>query len=1043
MILADSAIKRPVTTIMAFLAVALFGIICYRELGVDQFPEIELPTVTITCVYRGASPETLESKVVEKIEEQIAALNGIDQVRSVCSENIAQVICFFKLERDINVAAQDVRDKIAAIRSTLPESMDSPVVDKLNTGAIPIMTLSIAGPLAPVALSKYAKDIVKTRIQSISGVGSLREIGVRDREIKIWIDNDKLNAHRLTAAEVVQAIRSKNIEIPAGKIENSRREFVVKTMGELADVEAFRRLTIAMVGDTPITLGEIALIEDSLQDERVAGRLNGQPTIALQVRKQSGANAVKVANLVKEAIAELIKTAPPGVQIRIPVDNSPFIEESIHSVMVDIVVGSILAILIILLFLRNTPSTIISALAIPASILASFILMRVLGLTLNILTTMALSLSVGLLIDDAIVVIENIFRHLRMGKSPAQAASDATEEIGQAVSATTFSLVAVFLPVALMSGIVGRFLFSFGITVTATVLVSLVVSFTLTPMLSARYLTHKEHENFVARLLGRALDLLDDGYRWILNFALRHRMMVFILAIAIIGATVFLAGFLSFEFKPQQDKDLFLLTFRTPPGTSLEGTKQILTTVERDALAPIASYVSNVFSTIAGDPLEDPTKGQVYVNLIPRDKRPLFPQNRLMEIVRQSVKSVPGIERCSVEELDEIAASMGEANQALTYSLLGADLTVLKNAADQLKSFMNRAGGFVDITDSREPGKPELHVGLQRNRMETLGVNVGALATTLSLLVGGEQAVSQFKDEGKQYDIKLRLSRPFRETPEAVSDLMVRTNDGSRIIPLSNVTSLVEQAGPARIHRLNRSREITLGANLEGKAQGTAMRELVEEAAKILPSGYRGEFQGISKTAAETAGNMLFAVFLASTLVYMLLASQFENFFHPLTIMTSIPLAMIGAVAALLLTQTRLDIMTMIGFLMLIGLVVKNGILLVEFVNQKRMQGLDREKAILTAGPIRLRPILMTSACMIGGMIPPAIATGPGSEMRTGMAVAVIGGLLTSTFLTLVILPVFYTLLEDLFAKFGITIFRLEEGPHNNNGDLGRKNDLR
>jgi len=1024
MILADSSIRRPVTTTMVYLAIALFGILCYMDLGVDEFPEVEFPTVTITCVYRGASPETLESKVVDKIEEQIAALNGIDTLRSVCSENIARVIAQFKLDRNINDAVQDVRDKIATIRSQLPEAMESPVIEKLDTGAIPILTLGVTGKIPLADLSKYVKDVVKNRIQSIPGVGAIREFGVREREIKIWIDNDKLNAHKLTAAEVVQAVKSKNIEIPAGKIEDERREFVVKTMGELTDIEEFKRLTIATIGGTPITLGEVAQVEDSIEDERAIGTLNGQTIMGLQIQKQSGANAVKTAKLVKNAIADLNANAPRGVTINIPSDSTPFTEESINSVMLDIIVGGILAVLVILLFLRNMRSTLISALAIPSSLLATFVFMRMMGLTLNTLTTMALSLSIGLLIDDAIVVIENIYRHLRMKKSPAQAAGDATEEIGMAVTATTFSLVAVFLPVALMSGIIGRFLFHFGITVTVTVLVSLLVSFTLTPMLAARYLKMEEQENRLSRFLGQMLDLLDEGYRRILDIVLNHRYIVLASGAAIIALIVFLSGYLAFEFKPVVDKNIYLVNFRTPLGTSLEGSRRIVADVERQIIEPIRQHVSMSLGTVGTDALEDPTKCTIIVSLKPKDQRPGVSQAQLMEQSRKVLAGIAGVDRSSVEEMDPLTAGSGMGNQQLSYALLGSNMNVLNDLADKLIAWMKKTGGYVDISDSREPGKPELHVQLQRDRMEVLGVNVGALATTLNLLVGGEQAVSQFKQEGKQYDVKMRLMKAFRLSSESLPNLMVRTIDGARTIPLSNVSELTVNAAPAMINRLNRARQISVGANLEGKVQGAAMNEFAAEANRLFPIGYRGEFQGLAKEAGETSRNMMFAALLAVTLVYMLLASQFENFLHPLTILTSVPLGIVGAIVMLILIRAKLDIMVMIGFLMLMGLVVKNGILLVEFINQQRHRGLSRRDAIMTAGPIRLRPIVMTSACMIGGMIPAAIATGPGAELRTAMSLAVIGGLITSTFLTLLFVPVIYELLEDILARFGIKAFR-------------------
>ncbi len=1020
MLLANVSIRRPVSITMLFLAIGLFGILSYLALGIDKFPEVELPTVTITCIYRGASPETLESKVVDKIEEQLAALNGIDQIRSICTENVAQVFAVFKLDRNIEVAVQDVRDKIAAIRTQLPETMENPVIDKVNTGAVPILTVTIGGPLPPADLARYVKDEVKARIQSVPGVGSIREIGLREREIKIWINNDALNAHHLTVAEVVAAVRSKNIEVPAGKIESMHNEYIVKTMGELTSVDEFRRLTVATLGGTPVTLGDVARVEDTIQDERVIGTLDGQPTIGLQVRKQAGANAVKIARAVKTALAELEKRAPAGVRIRVPIDNAPFIESAIHSIIVDLFTGSGLAVLVILLFLRNLRATVISALAIPASILATFILMRWLGLTLNMLTTMALSLCIGVLIDDAIVVIENIFRHIRLGKTPVAAARDATDELGLAVTTTTFSLVAVFVPVALMGGILGRFLSHFGITATAAVLVSLFVSFTLTPMLAGRHLHAEKEEHGIARLLAYLFAVTESTYRNVLRIALAHPIKVLALGVAIVVGTLTLLPGMAFTFKPNEDRDLFLITVRTPQGTSAQGTRAVLARIERETLGIIASDVSTVYSTVAGDPLEDPTKGQIFVSLVPKQTRLARPQALLMDRVRTEVAKVPGLSQVSVEELDEIAAASGETNKQVLFSLLGPDMTVLHASAQRIKAWMANRPGLVDVADTHETGKPELRVNLQRDRMEALGVNVGALANTLRLLIGGEEQITRFKERGKQYDVKVRLDKAYRESRDFVGSIMVRSNDGRTLVPIANVADLVDGVGPSRIDRIDRSRQITIGANLSGLDQSTAMTEIASVAAQILPPGYRGEFQGIAKVANESMVAMVFAASLAFVIVYMLLAAQFENYLHPITIMTSVPLAVVGALTALLITRAQVNVMTMIGLLMLMGLVVKNGILLVEFINRQRELGLTRVEAILVAGPIRLRPILMTSICMIGGMIPPAIATGQGSEMRGPMAIAVIGGLISSTVLTLVILPVFYVLQERVLELFGV-----------------------
>lgn len=1001
---------------MVVAAMLIFGALSYNRLGIDLFPNVDFPIVTVTCIYRGASPETLETKVVDKIEEELSTLNGIDELRSVSAENVAQIYAVFNLSKNIDLAAQDVRDKLAAIRRHLPEDMDTPVVEKLDMGALPIMTITIAADMPVAKLSAYAKDVVKARLQSVEGVGSIGEIGLREREIKVWLDKHRLNARRLTVAEIVATLQSKNLEVPGGKVENERQELIVKTMGEVESVEELRQLTLAVIDGAPVRLSDVADVEDGLQDEKVIGRLNGRPAVAFQIRKQSGTNTVKVAAGVREAVEQLRAAAPAGLRIEIPVDVSPFIKESIRAVTFDLIFGAVLATLVILVFLRSFTSTLISAAAIPTSIVATYTVMHALGFTLNNLSALALSLAVGMLIDDAIVVIENIHRHIEMGKSARQAASEATAEIGLAVAATTFSIVAVFVPVSFMEGIIGRFLFQFGITVSAAVIISLFVSFTLTPMLASRWLKREHHENAVSLRISRTLNGLDALYRTALQYALANRVLTLFAGLLSLAAAVWIGTNLKQDFIPRQDKNAYLVDFQVPPGTSLPETKRLLASVEA-ALEPQKGMIRNLFSTIAADAFEDTTKAQIYVDLEDKNARPRS-QLELEQEARELLSKLPGFQRMAVNELPDVSGG-GIANQPIQYSLLGSEFDVLASLTRHLTGRMKALGYYIDINSSYEPGKPELRIFPRRDRMESLGVNLAQLAKTLNFLLSGEQVISRYKEGSRQFDVKVRLLATERRYAEDLSDIFVRTLDGRGTAALANLVSTRIDAGPARIYRLNRSRQITLMSELKpGYSQGEAMKTLETEASNILPAGYRGRFQGMSKEMRRAFSGLLQALGLAVVLVYMLLASQFEHFVHPLTIMASVPLAAVGAVGGLWLAGMSLSVFSSIGIIMLMGLVVKNGILIVEFINQRREAGLGLEEAILEAAPVRMRPILMTSACMIGGMVPVALSTGAGSEIRAPMAVAVIGGMITSTFLTLFVVPVLYDLMSRVSAKF-------------------------
>ena len=1006
--IAEVSIGRPVFAAALNLVLLLFGAVTYSGIGVDLFPQVDMPVVTVTAIYPGADPAAVETKVVDKLEEELNTLSGVDMLRSVSLENVGQVIVTFDLDRDVDQAAQDVRDKVAKVQASLPDDVDPPVVEKFDVGAAPILSVALAGPMSPREVSRVADDVVKARLERISGVGSVELVGRQDREIHVWVDRERLGAFGLAVTDVAQALMAQNLEVPNGRITVGPEELMVKTKGEVDSAEAVGDLVVTSLGGAPIRVRDVAVVEDGEEEARATSNLDGVAAVALVIQKQSDANTVEVAKAVKAELEALRVSLPEGMTLSVPSDNSRFIEASINDVKFDLLFGGILTVLIVFLFLRDLRATVIAAIALPTSVVATFAFISVMGFTFNNMTMLALTLSIGILIDDAIVVIENIHRHLEMGKGAVQAARDATNEIGLAVMAITASIIAVFIPVALMDGIVGRFFFQFGMTVSFAVAVSLLVSFTLTPMLSSRFLRLSHSDNPASRAVEAGLRAVERAYRATLSAALNNRIATLGVAVLALVGAVGLLKFVEVEFLPPEDNGEINVTFELPAGRTLEESRRFATLLTDD-LQDLPALKS-LFTTIGAGADGQVNKGQIHVGLEDKQRRS-FTTQQAIEYVRARLGERPPA-RISVERVGAISGG-GNRPQLVQYNLRGSDFAELQAAADAMVGKLKVTSGFVDVDTTYRGGKPEVAVTVDRARAAELGVPVAVIAQSLRTLVAGEK-VTDIPDGTDRVDVRVRLSDQERQSIQDLSRIKVRSTSGA-LVELSNLVTLQRGTGPARIERQDRQRQITILANLEGKTLGAAMKDVEAAAAEVVPAALSRDWAGMGDTSNDSFAAMLSALVLAVGLIYLLLASQFDSVVHPFTIMLSLPLSFVGAFGALFLTGSTLNIFSMIGLIMLMGLVTKNAVLLVDYTaTLRREEGLDIKAALLRAGPVRLRPILMTSFAMIFGMIPVALGRSLGGETRAPMAIAVIGGLISSTFLTLVVVPVVYMLLDKL-----------------------------
>lgn len=1021
MTLSDVAIKRPVFISMTIAAIVILGIVSLRNLGIDLFPRVEFPVITIISVLPAADPETVETTVTDIIEEAVSTIAAIKHLRSTSSEGVSQVVIEFNLNKDIDVAYQEVQAKLAGVRSELPLDLEEPVVEKLDVDAAPIMAVVVSGDKPIRELTRLTDDVIKERLQRVPDVGQVKLVGGRDRQFWVWIDPSRLVGHYLSVLDVTRALQAEHVEQPGGRVETGATEYVVRTKAEFQSAEQLANMVVAFREGAPVRVRDIGRVEDGLEEERSLARLNGERAIALLVRRQSGTNTVKVADAVKAEVATLqSELSSERISMEIAQDQSIFINNSVHEVQFHLWFGGGLAILIVWVFLRNLRSTFISALVIPTSIIGTFILMNALGFTQNMMTLLALTLSIGLLIDDSIVVQENIMRHIEEGMPRRKAASYATREITLAVLATTLAVMAVFVPVAFMEGQVGRFFYQFGLTVTFAVAISLYVAFTLDPMLSSRILRKPKH-GLLFSLSERALGALDTGYGHFLRGALRVRWLVVLLAIGIFVGTGMMAKGLRSEFIPLEDQSEFNIKVKAPLGSSIYTTDLLLETIrERVAGEPWVDYL---FTTIGTDELQRVNEGGVYVKMKPKAERELS-QADAMTWARERLADIKDA-KVSVEIVPRFSGG-GRKWADLQMEIRGPDLEVLDSVAARVIERMRASEGYVDIDTTYEKNKPEANFYIDRDAAADIGVTSQDLASTIMALVGGVD-VAKFRAEGNRYDISVRLDAPYRATPETLPFLTLRTQKGE-LVRLQNVATLRTETGPVQIDRYNRARQITVLANLQRdkKVLGEAVQELSSGVDEMdVPPGYTFGFAGMADTMAEGFASLLLALFLSVAFIYMVLAAQFESFVHPFTIMLSIPLSITGAIGALILADMTVSIYTMIGIIMLMGLVTKNGILLVDYINTlRRRDGLERNQAVVTAGPVRLRPIIMTSLAIIFGMLPIALGHGEGAESRAPMAMAVIGGLTVSTLLTLVVVPVAYTLLDDLARGLGWIVRR-------------------
>lgn len=1012
--LPDIAIQRPVFTTMIMLALAVFGVISFSNLGVDLFPKVEVPVITVLSVLPGADPNTVETTVSKPIEDVLSTISSIKHLHSTSGDSISQVFIEFELEKSVDVAFQEVQAKLGTVRSELPKDLEEPIVEKLDIDSFPIMAVVIAGNQSIQEISHCADTIVKARLQQIKDVGQIKLVGSQDRKIWIYLDPHKLEGFHISAQEVAAAVQAQHIELPGGRIETPKNELLVKTKAEFGTIPELSDVVIAYCDDYPIRLRDVGRVVDGVEEERSVARLNDQKAVALLVRRQSGTNTVSVANAVKKEVERLRQELKPqGISLEVVQDLSLYIEHSMKDIQFHLVFGGALAVLIVFLFLMNWRITLISACAIPLSVLSTFILMHVLGFTMNTMTMLALSLSIGLLIDDAIVVVENIYRHFKNTKTAEEAARIGTEEIGLAALAITLSIVAVFLPVAFMKGMVGRFMYQFGMTITVSVLLSLFVAFTLTPMLSSKFLKREVYEGRLSSFVHRAFCALDRFYSALLKFALTHRIATIVIACGALGGALFLGKFLKSEFLPMEDQSEFNIKVKTPLGSTLKGTDTVISQIRAEIEKE--PWVLYCFTTIGSDSGSKVHEGSIYVKMVEKDKRKIS-QMQAMAIARKRVQSFP----CSTSIEQVLRGSSGGRRAcSLQVDIKGNNLDTVSRIAKELISRLHSCDGFVDVDLSFETNKPEVDVSIKRDSAAALGVSPASIASTLRMMVGGSD-IAKYNVDGERYDMTVRLDSAFRSSPEHLTSLTVKNNQGD-LISMGNLVSVTKATGPVQIDRDNRERIISVYINLaEGKktlGQGVAEITRILDEMK-LPPGYSFNFSGMADFMKESFANLLFALLLAVVMVYMVLASQFESFLYPLIIMLSLPFSLIGAIGAIVVMGATLNINTIIGIIMLMGLVTKNAILLVDYTNTlRKKEGLSTVDALVKAGVTRLHPILMTTMAMIFGMLPVALSQGPGSESRSPMAIATIGGLSTSMLLTLVVVPVVYALIDSAIEK--------------------------
>ena len=1014
----DICIRRPVFAWMIMAATVLFGLVALQRIGVSQYPDVDFPTISVNATWEGAAPDVMETEVVEILEEALMQVEGVRAVSSSARQGSASVTIELDIERDIDLAMQDVQTRLAQAQRRLPLDLDPPTASKTNPEDQPILWVGLSGPYPRALLTDTAQYEIKEKLQTIPGVGEVTLGGFLERNVRIWLNADALARHQLTPNDVLAALTREHVERPAGRIDARGREISVRVLGEALELATLRDIVVAQQNGAPIRVRDVALVEDGFEDERRISRSLGLPVQGIGVRKQRGANAVAVAQAVREELVRINDRLPEGMVAGINFDSARFIEDTVRHIELELVMAVVLTALVCWMFLGSLSSTLNVVMAIPMSLLGTIAAIYFLGFTLNTFTLLALSLAVGIVVDDAIMVMENIYRHAEMGKPREQAAREGTREITFAALAATIAVVAIFIPVVFLEGVLGKYFLQFGVTLSIAVLLSYVEAITLAPARCAQFLrAGRQDRGILGRQVDRAFEGLARGYRWLLVRTLRHAWVILIFAATSIAGVVYAFEALPGEMVPAQDQSRLQVRMFTEVGNSLEETDAVFRQAEAyiNAQPEVARTMANI-GGFGGGGGGNASMVQMMVSLVPKSDRSVT-QAEFAQRLRRNLSGIAGL-RVSVQDPSQSGFTANNRGFPIEISVRGPEWTTLVDEALRLRDELAATGMVMDVDTDYELGMPELRVTPKRELAADLGISVDDIATAVNTMIGGVRA-GKYSSGGRRVDVRVKVQRSQRASPDALAGLYLRSKRG-QMISLASLVTLEERPALQSITRRDRERAITITANV---APGHSQQEVLAEVKELqasLPPGYKLVLAGASASFLESFAGLAFAFLIGVAVAYMVLASQFNSFLHPVTVLTILPLSLLGALFALLFSGNSLNIFSMIGLLLLAGIVKKNSIILVEYANHARDRGLDAMGAMIEAGPTRLRPILMTSIATMVAALPAALGLGEGSETRTPMAVAVIGGLVVSTALSLFVVPAFYVVADAIRKKLGI-----------------------
>jgi HAE1 family hydrophobic/amphiphilic exporter-1 len=1024
MTLSDISIKNPVFAWMLMFALIIFGVVSYGRLGVGQLPDVDFPMVSINLTWEGAAPEIMETDVVDIAEDALMGIEGVREISSSIRQGSATISIEFDLSKNIDAAMQEVKTKIDQAQRSLPKDLDPPVVTKVNPEDHPIVILAISSATTPIRdIMTYVQDHLKDQFTTIAGVGDIFLGGFVERNLRVWIDADKLDKYQLTVKDIMDAIEQEHGEVPAGRIETAEKEYNVRVMGEAATAKDFENLLIPKRDGKPIFrpfyIKDVATIEDGLADVRRIARSSGKPTVGLGIRKQRGANEVEVGRAVFKRLEEIKKTLPKDLNIAVRFNRTKFSEDSINELMFTLILSAIVTSLVCWFFLGSWSATMNILLAIPTSVLGTFIVLYFFRFTLNTFTVLGLSLAIGIVVDDAIMVLENIVRYRENGVEKVEAARKGANQITFAALAATIAMIAIFLPVAFMYGIIGKFFYQFGVTISVAVALSLLEALTLAPMRCSQFLEVGNRITFIGRGVDASFKLLSVVYHKTLKFVLRMRIPVMIAAVLFFVGSLILFKTIRKEFLPSQDQSMLMCRLQTPVGSSITFTDERFKMAEKIVMA--RPEVDGYFSVIGGFGGGEVNSGNMFITLKEPRNRPVVPPNKfrltqgeLMTLFRKELNKIPDV-KATIQDLS-LSGFSAQRGFPIEFSVRGPDWEKLAEYSQNIMGKMSKSSYMLDVDTDYLSKIPELQVQPNRAKANERGVSISTIGSTINACVGGVR-IGKYTKDGRRYDVRIRLIPSQRTTSEDMDRLWVWNNRGE-LVQLGSVIDVVKKPTPLTITRRNRERAISLFANVApGKSQADALKEAEKIAKSVLPEGYRIVFSGSAQTFKESFSSLALAFWLGILIAYMVLASQFNSYLHPFSVLLALPFSISGALIALWAFGLSLNIYSVIGLILLMGIVKKNSILLVDFTNQQRENGLGVNDSLLTACPIRLRPILMTSVATIAAAVPPALAIGPGAETRIPMAVTVIGGVLVSTLLTLYVVPCAYSLFSKIEHK--------------------------